>query len=120
MTKVIKKGGKRASNKLKYSTQRLLKVLWELKGGPHTMEKVTGEYAQAFIDWRNKGKVAFKQVGRISRLLKINKEALNYEEVGEYNGVNNEWETIVVKALGEGQKARWVLSAEHPKVYEGD
>ena len=114
------KGGKRSPNVLKYGAQRLLKILWEKKGGPHSMKRLTGEPAQAFIGWRNKGKVSLKKVGKLSRLLNVKKEALNFEEVGEFNGTNNTWSTIVRLTLDNDKEIEWVLKGVWPKEFAGD
>lgn len=115
-----KKGGYRIPNKLRLGTQRLLKCLWDLNGGPKAMGELTGENSQTFIGWRSEGKVSLKKVGRISRLLTIPKEALNYEEVGEFLGVNNPWESVVKVALKSNAHIEWVLKGVYPKEYVGD
>jgi len=76
-----KKGGNRPAAKLPYATQRLLKVLWQIKGGPRQLERLTGIPAQKFIHWRNEGRVSYKCLGEVSRKLGIVLNALDFHGI---------------------------------------
>lgn len=110
-------GGYRTLKKLKLSTQRLLKALWEKHGGVRAMARKTGQSAQSHINWRNTGKVSLKYAGDIARIIDVPLEVLNYEDIGRLRGKNSDWVTLVKGCKFEPYTEKWILAATPPMAF---
>lgn len=110
------KGGARTPKRLKYKTQRLLKVLWEREGGPHQLYLKTGILAQKFIYWRNKGYVSYSALGKVSRALNIPIKALDYVGLSNLYGQAAGWEQLLVTLDLTKEQENYIESGAMPKL----
>jgi len=116
-------GGPRQPVKLRYGTQRLLKVLWEQAGGPAKVSRLFAEHdlpLQRFLVWRLEGKVSLRWVGKISRKLKLPPLALNFEEVADFLADRTTWNSLVRSLPLSRTDRDYVLEGEPPNEYKGD
>lgn len=113
------RGGYRKRLKLTHATQRLLKVLWERFGGLRELERKTGIAAQKFVHWRNTGKVSFKSIGKVSRILDLPLPALNFEEIAEVLGRDVfQWNELLTELEVSHEERMYINKGRLPKIYK--
>lgn len=111
-------GGYRPRKILRSAQSRLLEVIWKQSGGLKTLQQITGEPAQMFLDWKLNGKVPFKKLRVLVETLNVPAIALNYDDVAEILLLSNTkippWRTLVLDTVGLAASS-YILKGAPPK-----
>lgn len=109
------RGGFRTKKRLRNSQAMLLDELISLNGGPAEFAAKLDVNPQAPINWRNKGFVPPKMLGKIAKAFKITPWALNFSFLASLAvAATPEWETIVHVTLDDKDVIAKVLKGKHP------
>lgn len=114
--KISNRGGARRKIKYTKGAQRLLEVLWNKHGGIKGVVNATGIGQQQFVHWRNRGRVSYRHLGRVSRKLDIPLAALDYEGLGHLYGKEAPSWKKVLSVLGlSAQELEYVKAGKPPR-----
>lgn len=107
------------STELKLSTSRLLEAIFSVYGGASEVARTVGVQHQIVYHWRTWGFVPAKDIGRVSRKLKLKAKYLNYEHIADLGFTQNTWKQTVVefclvKKL-DAKAIKYILRGKHPK-----
>lgn len=108
-----KRGGQRNPKPKKLSTSRVLDYLFKQYGGTFKLAEDLGVYSQMVSKWIAQGYVPMKWVGPVSRLLKCDKQALNYEGYISFTGSPVTWMGVVTDIAFPNHKK--ILEGKHPR-----
>jgi len=100
----------------KTSQERLLHVVWNRIGGPAEVARILKIVTFMPTNWRVRGRVPLRLVGRVARKLALQPEIFNYEHVIQYQGSGPTWKKVVDGLGLPKEEYDYVMMGQHPKI----
>lgn len=111
-------GGAREPIKIESSQGRFLHILWRLYGGATEVSRLIGTRPQLPVNWKNRGRVPLQYVGKVSRVLGVPPELLNYEQVVAFKGKGVSWKKLVKEFKLRDRDFDFVVAGKLPRTWE--